>query len=737
MQPENVTHATENGVFSPPSERNFLENCGSVDFATQSPDSNTVSAAQTPYGGPDSGLVSGPPATVGSVDLKHTTCENTAENPHQGFSCVDFAPEEPTASGETVSEADSEAEDSLNVIPMVDAADYEHDLQSPKHPKYQPGGEWAYANELQSRLFFVTQYLHNPDTDEVLLDEQTVRQFCEGKAVKRYGWVIHDKDVLSDKEAREMGRQPGELKAAHVHLALEMNNATSVGAVARKLGIPPQYVEVKKGRGVFMDLMEYLTHEHPAQQELGKHRYDDSEVHSNLKDWREQLNEHVARRSENGKNRNLGERVKKLKMQVLRGELTLRQALNADDEAYAECFTQLRGLRSEYLGTLPPPDVRMNFHVAGMGRSGKTVMAKALAQSLYPHLEAHECYFVVGEKNVSFQQYDGQPVIIYDDYRAVDFIMDFGRSGTFRMFDQHPGKVVMNIKYGAVNLVNEVSIVTAVESYEDFCNGLAGTYKDRAGNEFEAEDDRQSYGRFPFFSKVDPGSFTWFMNRGFVDGHSYHSTQEVLRCEQSWQEYSKLLDTLSEDEQREVTLAAGETLFKPLLEKAHPKALQRERSGDKQAVLAELTAPGKVRLRASTQYGDNAYFDLGDGVLKAAEDLYLDEISDLVPVPAQWYGVARAKVMLDEIQTKYVDYEREPVPWLDELIACRDEVLGLEACVSQHPLTLAWRLQLATERETEVFRYREGKDECSARLLQKVQTIRTWVAEQISAMNMA
>lgn len=681
--------------------------------------------------------MSGPGATVASVDLKHATCENAADNPRQGFSCVDSSPEGPAASGET----DSEAEDSLNAIPMVDAADYEHDLRSTKHPKYQPGGDWAYANELQSRQFFVTQYLRNPVTGEVLLDEQTIRQFCEGKAVKRYGWIIHDKDVLSAKEARDMGRQPGELKDPHAHLMLEMNNATALGAVARKLGIPPQYVEIKKGKGVFWDTMEYLSHEHEKQQELGKHRYDDSEVHSNIKDWREQLNEHVARRSENGKNRRLGERVKKLKMRVLRGELTLRQALHADDEAYAECFTQLRGLRSEFLGTMPPPDVRMNFHVSGKGRSGKTAMAKALAQSLYPHLEEHECYFVVGEKGVSFQQYDGQPVIIYDDYRAVDFIVEFGRSGTFRMFDQHPGKVVMNIKYGAVNLVNEVSIVTAVESYEDFCNGLAGTYEDKTGNKFKAEDDRQSYGRFPFFSKVDPESFTWFMNRGFVDGHSYHSTQEVLRCEHNWREYSNLLDTLSEDERREVTLAAGETFFKPLLDKAHPKALQRDHSGDKQAVLAQLTAPGKVRLRAQTQYGDNAYFDLGDGVLRPAEKFYLDELGDLVPVPLQWYYVARAKVLLDQIQKVQKFVQGKTVRWLDELIECRDAVLKLETCVSQHPLTLDRDLKMAAEWEVPLFYpfrpYCENPDEYMAGLLRKVRAIRTWVAEQFDAMNMA
>lgn len=731
---KNVTQVTENGVFSPPSAQNFLQSCGSVDFPSQHPSPNTITTAQAPSGGPDFGLVSGPPQTVEGVGLEHPTWENVVENPHHGFSGVDLNPEGPAAG----CDADAGDEDGLNVIPMVDAADYSNDLRSTKHPKYQPGGEWAYANELKSRLFFITQYMYNPETGQLLLDEQTVRQFCEGRGVKRYAWIVHNQDKLSVKEAREMGRQPGELKAAHFHVVVEMNNVSTLGAVARKLGIPPQYVEMKKGVGVFMDLLEYLTHEHEKQQQLGKFRYDDALVHTDVTNWRAKLDDHIAARSAKGKNRKLQERVDELEIRVLRGELTLRQALKEDDEAYAKCFTRLRGLRGEYLGTVPPPDSRMNFHISGQGRSGKTVMGKALAQSLYPHLEPHECYFVVGEKNVSFQDYDGQPVIIYDDYRAVDFIMEFGRSGTFRMFDQHPGKVVVNIKYGSVNLVNEVSIVTAVESYEDFCNGLAGTYKDRAGNEFEAEDDRQSYGRFPFFSKVDADSFTWFMNRGFVDGNSYHSFQEVIRCEQSWRQYSQLLDSLPEEDRREVTVAAGGVLFKPLLEKADPKALQRARNGDKRAVVAELTAPGKVRMRAAMQYGDRAYFDLGDGVLKSAESLYLDEVGDLIPVPVEWYYMARARVILDEIHVLRLEGVSPPEPWLDQFIACRDELSRLEAHTSQHPLTLDPKLELATRMEcSDMYYASEMGEKRSACLLHKVQTIRTWVAEQTAAMNVA
>ncbi len=54
-----------------------------------------------------------------------------------------------------------------------------------------------------------------------------------------------------------------------------------------------------KGRGKWFDKVEYLTHEHPKQQEQGKHRYDDSEVKASF-DFRKELDDRNAHRAKYG-----------------------------------------------------------------------------------------------------------------------------------------------------------------------------------------------------------------------------------------------------------------------------------------------------------------------------------------------------------------------------------------------------------------------------------------------------
>ena len=60
----------------------------------------------------------------------------------------------------------------------------------------------------------------------------------------------------------------------------------------------------------------------------------------------------------------------------------------------------------------------------------------------------------------------------------------------------------MSVKYGSVNLINAVSIVTSVRPFHEFVQGLAGEYVDAKKLTHKAEDINQGYRRFPVFMEI-------------------------------------------------------------------------------------------------------------------------------------------------------------------------------------------------------------------------------------------
>lgn len=643
-----VSHNGDNGAETP------QECVVSVVCESSTPTTSNISTGQTPNGGLDLGLVSSPPTIVGSV----------------------------------VSAGESDAKPQLEKQTVVSESVELGDLRDADNPNYAEGGMWSYANEQKSRIFNVVQYLQNQKTGQTLLTQQDVEAALAVPSIKRYAWILHDKDVLSAQEAAQLGRQVGDPKGDHFHIVVEMNNMTSIGTLARRFGVPPNCVEMKKGRGVYWDLVEYLTHEHPKQQEAGKFRYPDEKVHSNISNWREQLDAHVEQRSGEASSVRMRERINDLCERVLDGELTIRQAKEKDLKAFSQCIDRVYRNRREYLKLAEPPEVRINYHISGEGGGlGKTSLAKLYAQSLHPDMRPDECYYVVSDLKVPFDNYDGQPVIIFDDVRAKDLIYNFDRTGVFRLFEQHPDKTFQNVKYGSVNLIHSVSIITSTESYEDFCNQLAGTYVAKDGTQHLAEDDTQAYRRFPFFNKVERDSFVWYMNQGFVDGKSYKTTVEVLRVEQNAREYLINLNQVPDEEQREIAAQTSALWFDPIAQLADKHKSRKIDLGMKDKLLAAICAPGKLRKSAAFEFGLDAYFDLGDGVLRRASELSMDQIDGLAPVPDVWVEVARARFLLEVIEEEKV----RPNPdaeWVKELRSCEDALAKFETTMSNHPLVL-------------------------------------------------
>ena len=125
---------------------------------------------------------------------------------------------------------------------------------------------------LKSRVFNVMQYERHPETGEVLLTEEKIKDAVAHRTIKRYAYIAHDEDVYSAlDEEQDADHVKGQKKPKHWHIVIEMgSNAAEVATIAKWLGIKDNYVNVAKGRGAFLDCCQYLTHEDEKQQGLGK-----------------------------------------------------------------------------------------------------------------------------------------------------------------------------------------------------------------------------------------------------------------------------------------------------------------------------------------------------------------------------------------------------------------------------------------------------------------------------------
>ncbi len=370
----------------------------------------------------------------------------------------------------------------------------------------------------KARIFNIMQYRNHPETNETLLDLETIRKVCARKGVNNYAYILHDKDTYSQAdEEKNPNHKQGEVKPPHWHIVIQMNYTTEPSVVAKWFGIAENFVDIPKGEGAwkFLDCVEYLTHESEKQQDLGKFRYDDLEVVSNF-DWREMIDKRNETRLKFGKELSPRDRMR---YEVLYEGKTLGQCIQENKFGYMNDINTLKKFRLEYISNQKPPENRINYYICGRGGIGKGLISRALARSLYPNIEEDDdIFFEVGAKGSAFEGYDGQPVIIWNDRRAIDLLQELnGRGNVFNVFDTHPSKQRQNIKYGSINLCNEVNIVNSYQPYIEFLEGLAGGYKGKEGEVYEAEDKGQSYRRFPFIIPVHEDDFDLLLNKGFIE----------------------------------------------------------------------------------------------------------------------------------------------------------------------------------------------------------------------------
>ena len=328
----------------------------------------------------------------------------------------------------------------------------------------------------------------------------------------------HDKDVYLDGDDIPEGTDVGDVRPPHWHVVLQFKSQAELPGVAKAFGVEPQYVDKMTGTGAFYDGVYYLTHEDDKQRNAGKHVYGREEVvlpdGTEAEVW-ETIEVREAKRMKRMPQALSFERYLD---KLASGKMTLAEVYDEDKLIYSKNITALKGARQAFLRHSKPPLVRANYYMQGESGAGKTIAAKALARTLFPGRDDDQVFFVVGDGAVPFDGYDGQPVIIWDDWRADDILGKFDRGTVWKLFAINPDKISVSIKYGSVNLINAVSIVTSVRPFHEFVQGLAGEYIDAKKVTHKAEDINQGYRRFPVFMEISKESYDLYASMALTGG---------------------------------------------------------------------------------------------------------------------------------------------------------------------------------------------------------------------------
>lgn len=390
-------------------------------------------------------------------------------------------------------------------------------------------------SKIRKRIFNIVQYERHPKSNELLINEDKIKEALEKFGKCEYAYILHDKDVNED----------GTEKAKHYHIVIKTENPVSIYTVASRFNILPNFVDIPKGTDAFSECVKYLTHEDEKQQKLGKHRYDDEEIKSNF-NFRQMIAEYELRRERNEKKAFKNDKTYYFES-VRLGYMTLADVEKEDVNFYYANERSLKYFRSLYLTEKSPmPVTRLNFYIFGGGGAGKDSISRALARSLNPTAkDDNECYFFVGGNRVAFDGYDGQDVIIWSDFRAEEILESFENNlgMIYKIFDTHPQKVDLNIKYSKTTLINRYNIINSTQDYEKFLNRLSGEVLDENGEIVqEGEDKKQIYRRFPMLIPIRIDDFDIMVNKGFIGTGSYFEYDEVTDIIANFSKINKIAD---------------------------------------------------------------------------------------------------------------------------------------------------------------------------------------------------
>ena len=297
---------------------------------------------------------------------------------------------------------------------------------------------------------------------EYLKIDEVQKILDDKKAIKDYAYILHNKDVYTDKdEAKNAEHKAGTHKADHYHIALRLDNAYSAKCVAEWFGLAENFVSKPTGKGneaiKWCGMLKYLTHENAPH----KHQYDESEVISNYA-WADEKAK-ITNKSNSDARRE--EIINDIVSGKIRQYNYFEHITPIENDKYKLSIDNAFKYRLDKIkGGNRDMEV---IYISGESQSGKTTYAKMLCE------EKGYSFYVSSQGKNMFDDYAGHDVIILDDLRAEDLNV----SGILKILDNNTSSQVGARFYNKV-LECKLIIITSTLSIDDFFKALQQSTKE-------------------------------------------------------------------------------------------------------------------------------------------------------------------------------------------------------------------------------------------------------------------
>lgn len=366
---------------------------------------------------------------------------------------------------------------------------------------------------------------NQPAHGKELITEKDILQVVNlfSDKIDKWAFILHDRDVYTKLDEKQNPQhKEGSPKPPHFHIMLLLRERLRLSQIAGWFNVALNQVERKGGKldGPFIDMVEYMTHRrHPD-----KAPYNEAEIVSNV-DVHALLLELEKKRALTVKYAKTTEDIQIYCDRVADGSMTLEQVRDeVGGYTYAKNERAFRVNRAYYLEKVAPlPLYRGNYYISGDSGEGKGVLAYDLACTLAgvsrnsqtatgEAVNLADYVFSVSPDErgrISFDGYDGQPVIVWEDITGADACRVLGGvKSTLQALEVHPRyRVKVDVKYGHATLINAFNIFCGTESYEHFLRGLVGWRLENGRWVSNGQPLKQTYRRVPVIINVHPTDF--------------------------------------------------------------------------------------------------------------------------------------------------------------------------------------------------------------------------------------